>query len=68
MTQGIAFGIYSISGQKKRLAARIGEEVIDLYVMAGLGYFDDLKIKKSVFRNDFLNDFISVLYQNRLTI
>jgi fumarylacetoacetase len=55
-----AFGIYSIKNQKKRLCARLGEDIIDLYALAETGFFDDLKIKKSVFRNDFLNDFISL--------
>ena len=33
---------------------------MDLYALAELGYFDDLKIKKSVFKNDYLNDFIAL--------
>lgn len=56
----IPFGIFSIKKQKKRLATIINDQVVDLYVMAELGYFDDLKIKKSVFRNDYLNDFIAL--------
>lgn len=56
----IPFGIFSIKNQKKRLATIINDQVVDLYALAELGYFDDLKIKKSVFKNDFLNDFISL--------
>ncbi|MBL7818824.1 MAG: fumarylacetoacetase [Saprospiraceae bacterium] len=56
----IPFGIFSIKKQKKRLATIINNQVVDLYAVAELGYFDDLKIKKSVFRQDFLNDFIAL--------
>ncbi len=56
----IPFGIFSTKNKKKRLATIINDQVVDLYAVAELGYFDDLKIKKSVFKNDFLNDFISL--------
>jgi fumarylacetoacetase len=63
----IPFGIFSRKNKKKRLATIINDQVVDLYALAELGYFDDLfggtpmeKIKKSVFKNDFLNDFISL--------
>ena len=58
--QNIPFGIFSIKNGKKRLATILNDQVVDLYVLAELGYFDDLKIKKSVFKNDYLNDFISL--------
>ena len=56
----IPFGIFSIKNGKKRLATIINDQVVDLYALAELGCFDDLKIKKSVFKNDYLNDFISL--------
>ncbi|MBJ7428105.1 MAG: fumarylacetoacetate hydrolase family protein, partial [Bacteroidia bacterium] len=56
----IPFGIFSIKNGKKRLATIVNDQVVDLYALAELGYFDDLKIKKSVFKNDYLNDFISL--------
>lgn len=56
----IPFGIFSIKNSQKRLATIIGDQVVDLYALAQLGYFDDYKIKKSVFKNDFLNDFIAL--------
>ena len=56
----IPFGIFSIKNGKKRLATIINDQVIDLYALAELGEFDALKIKKSVFKNDYLNDFISL--------
>ena len=56
----IPFGIFSMKNGQKRLATIIGDQVVDLYALAQLGYFDDLKIKKSVFKNDYLNDFIAL--------
>lgn len=56
----IPFGIFSIKNGKKRLATIVNDQVVDLYALAELGYFDDFKIKKSVFKNDYLNDFISL--------
>ena len=56
----IPFGIFSVKNKKKRVATIIGDIVVDVFALAELGYFDDLKIKKSVFRNDYLNDFIAL--------
>ena len=56
----IPFGIFSIENEKKRVGTIIGEEVVDLYALAQLGIFDDLEIKKKIFRKDFLNDFIAL--------
>ncbi len=56
----IPFGVFSRKNKKKRLATIINDHVVDLYALAQLGYFKDLKIKKSVFKNDYLNDFISL--------
>ena len=56
----IPFGIFSRKNKKKRLATIINDQVVDLYALAQLDYFKDLKIKKSVFKNDYLNDFISL--------
>jgi fumarylacetoacetase len=56
----IPFGIFSTKNKKKCLATILNDQVVDLYALAELGYFDDLKIKKSVFKNDYLNDFISL--------
>ncbi|MDX2072300.1 MAG: fumarylacetoacetase [Haliscomenobacter sp.] len=55
-----AFGIFSKGRQKKRLAARFKDQVIDLFALAEAGFFEKLRIKKTVFRQDFLNDFISL--------
>lgn len=60
MKQGIAFGIYSIKENPKRLAAKIQGQIVDLFLLAEKNVFEDLKIDHSVFENDFLNDFISL--------
>jgi len=54
----IPFGIISIDG-KKKVASRIGDQVIDLEAVARLGLFADQRISASVFRKDCLNPFIS---------
>lgn len=59
-TYTFAFGIFSKGRQKKRLAVRFKDQVIDLYALAEVGFFDDIPIKKSIFRQDFLNDFIGL--------
>jgi fumarylacetoacetase len=56
----IPFGIFSIKNKPKRLATIIGDQVVDLFALAELGYFDDLKIKKTVFKKDYLNDFMAL--------
>jgi fumarylacetoacetase len=56
----IPFGVFSVKNSSKRLATIINDQVVDLYKLAQLGHFDDLKIKKSVFKNDYLNDFINL--------
>ena len=56
----IPFGIFSIKNKPKCLATIIGDQVVDLYALAELGYFDDLKIKKAVFKKYYLNDFIAL--------
>lgn len=59
-TYPFAFGIFSRDRQKKHLAARFKDQVVDLYALAEAGFFDDIPIKKSIFRQDFLNDFIGL--------
>ena len=56
----IPFGIFSLNNSQKRLATIIDNLVVDLYELAKLGYFDGLKIRKSIFKNDYLNDFIAL--------
>lgn len=58
--QSFPFGVFSIGKQKKRLATRFNGQVVDLYALADAGYFADLSVPKSVFRKDYLNDFIGL--------
>ncbi|MFC1733476.1 fumarylacetoacetase [candidate division KSB1 bacterium] len=59
--QNIPFGIISSEKHKPRAATRIGDYVIDLYVLAENGYFDDLGFDaRTVFGQSFLNDFIAL--------
>lgn len=58
--ENIPFGIFSVNNSSKRLATIIGNQVVDLFNLAELGYFDGFEIDKKVFENDFLNDFIAL--------
>lgn len=54
----IPFGIFSINNGRKRIGTIIQNQVIDLWAVAKLGFFEEIKIKKNVFLKDYLNDFI----------
>jgi fumarylacetoacetase len=56
----IPFGIFSVKNGKKRAATILSDRVIDLYALAALGWFQDLKVPKSVFATGVLNDFIAL--------
>jgi fumarylacetoacetase len=56
----IPFGIFSVKNGKKRAATILADRVIDLYALAELGWFQDLKVPKSVFATGVLNDFIAL--------
>jgi fumarylacetoacetase len=56
----ITWGIFSINGGEKRVAARIGQSIVDVYEIANTKIFDDLNFDINVFHNDYLNDFISL--------
>ena len=56
----IPFGIFSVNNSTKRLATIIGNQVVDLFELADLGYFDGFEIDKKVFENEFLNNFIAL--------
>ncbi len=58
--RNIPFGIFSADGVPHRAATRIGDTVIDLYSLAGLGYFDDTGIPADCLRQQYLNDFIAL--------
>jgi len=56
----IPFGIYSTPSKKPRVCIAIGDQILDLVAARKLGVFKGLKIKKSVLKNKFLNDFIAL--------
>ncbi|MCI4442797.1 MAG: fumarylacetoacetase [Lentimicrobium sp.] len=56
----IPFGIYSTPSTKPRVCIAIGNQILDLVKARKLGVFKGIKIKKSVFKNKFLNDFIAL--------
>ncbi|MDT7827118.1 fumarylacetoacetase [Pricia sp. S334] len=56
----LPFGIFSVGSGAKKLGIAIGDQVVDLYAVANLGYFDDIDLDKQVFLSDQLNDFISL--------
>lgn len=56
----IPFGIFSHHGSSPRIGSAIGDQVIDLRAVAGLGVFDALEINKKVWDSDFLNPFIAL--------
>ena len=57
--QNLPYGIFSTPKRSKRAGIALGNQIIDLYALAQLGYLDDLNVPKTDFRNDYLNDFIS---------
>lgn len=59
--QNIPFGIMRAPGKTPVPATRIGNTVVDLSVLAGFGYFDQLQIPgQGVFSAPVLNDFIAL--------
>jgi fumarylacetoacetase len=56
----IPFGVYSTGSKKPRLCIAIGNQILDLVEAQKLGLFKTLGIKKRVFKNVFLNDFIAL--------
>ena len=56
----IPFGIYSSAKTKPRVCIAIGDQILDLVKANNLGIFKELKIKKNIFKNATLNDFIAL--------
>lgn len=57
----LPFGIFSTNGKNKRVGVAIGEQVLDLTVLAEEGYFETVDIYDlSVFYEDVLNPFIAL--------
>ncbi len=59
--QNIPFGIVKPAGQQPRPATRVGDTIIDLSILADLGYFDNIEIDNyGVFYSPVLNDFMEL--------
>ncbi len=58
--QNIPFGVFKYKNNAPKVCTRIGDLIIDLAKANDLGYFADLRIPKSVFRNTYLNDFMAL--------
>lgn len=59
--QNLPFGIFSTNGKNKRVGVAIGDQVLDLTVLAEEGYFETVEIYDlSVFYEDVLNPFIAL--------
>lgn len=56
----IPFGIFSNSDTTKRVGVAIGEHIIDLSIANEYKIFSHFNIDEKVFKNDYLNDFISL--------
>ncbi len=58
--QNLPFGIFQTPTKTPRVASAIGNQIIDLTVLAEHGFFEDLKIDTTVFSQRYLNDFIAL--------
>lgn len=71
--QNLPFGIISTDGDSKRVATRIGDQVVDLKVLFDFGYFYDLHFGLEDFDTDTLNNMMrrgkngTRILRNRLT-
>ena len=58
--QNIPFGVYKTQQTEPRVCTRIGDTVVDLYLLNDLGAFEELSVPDGIFNNPFLNDFIAL--------
>ncbi len=56
----LPYGIFSTAERIPRVGVAIGEDILDMAVLAELGYFDDLAIDTAVFYQKRLNHFIAL--------
>ena len=53
--QNLPFGIYSTNSKSKRVGVAIGDQILDLYSLFGLGYLKSLSFCEHCFSNEYLN-------------
>ncbi len=59
--QNLPFGVFrTAANPEARIATAIGAYVVDLAVLADLGYFDELQLPKDIFRQRWLNPFMAL--------
>jgi fumarylacetoacetase len=58
--QNIPFGIIQRKGTSPHVATRIGDTVIDIYILAKKGLLDQSRIDPEIFDSDTLNPFMSL--------
>jgi fumarylacetoacetase len=58
--QNLPFGVFSRDGFAPSLASAIGEFVIDLHALEGMGVFEDLHLPRGIFASDSLNGFMAL--------
>ncbi len=58
--QNLPFGVFKVGRQAPRVCTRIGDHVIDLAKVHELSFFADMDISRSIFRNDYINDFMAL--------
>lgn len=58
--QNLPFGIFKTADSEPRVCSAIGNYVIDLAKVNDLAFFADLEIPKSIFYNQYINDFMAL--------
>jgi fumarylacetoacetase len=56
----IPFGMYSDADTRHHACSAIGDQVIDLFELCHHGYFGNLNLDSSLFKHEFLNEFIAL--------
>jgi fumarylacetoacetase len=58
--QNLPFGIFKTNDRSARVGVAIGEEILDLSVLADAGLFKEISFATKTFSNNTLNEFISL--------
>ncbi len=58
--QNLPFGLFRKPNLAPRICTAVGDQVVDIQVLAEHGFFDDLPIDRSVFEASTLNSFIGL--------
>lgn len=58
--QNLPYGVFARRGESPRVGVAIGEQVLDLAVIAEAGFFRDLRLPEKVFHAPALNGFLAL--------